>query len=181
MWRNFAKFCVGTFCCTLCYWVNEMILFSQKIYLFEHLLRARTVKVLLGSVNRTSMPVQRDAIQIKMMSSYNPSILRDDISLIKLGVPVSFSSNVKPIQLPSKSQASKTYLSSVLIVSGFGLTTSNKVSSTLQYTDVIGISNSECRSVFGSLVSSAILCTRGFPNRNQGSCQVNELFPSRIM
>ena len=127
------------------------------------------------------MPVQRAAVQINRLRTYNPSTLKDDISLIKLQIPVDYSSNVKPIQLPSKSQTTASYLNVVLVVSGFGLTTSNKVSSTLQYTEVVGISNNECRSVYGSMITSSILCTRGFPNSNQGSCQVKtaERMPNR--
>lgn len=123
-----------------------------------------------GSTNRNSMPIQRSAVQVNRLTTYDPSTLRDDISLIKLNSSVPISSNVRPIQLPLASQASATYLGSILTVSGFGLTTSNEVSTTLQYTRVVGISNGECRSVYGSLITANILCTRGYPRRNQGSC-----------
>jgi secreted trypsin-like serine protease len=131
---------------------------------------ARSARVLFGSINRNAMPVQRNAIQINRLNTYNPSTLRDDIALIKLSEAVSAADNVKPVQLPRLSQASTTYLNDVLTVSGFGLTTANQVSTNLQYTSVIGISNADCRNVFGSLVISSILCTRGYPNVNQGSC-----------
>jgi Trypsin len=120
------------------------------------------------------MPIQRSAVQVNKLSTYNPSTLRDDISLIKLNASVPFSSSVKPIQLPPVSQTSATYLGNILTVAGFGLTTSNQVSTVLQYTRVIGISNGECRSVYGSLITSNILCTRGYPNRSQGSCSGNK-------
>lgn len=117
------------------------------------------------------MPVQRDAVRVNRLSTYNPSTLRDDISLIKMLTAVTFSSNVKSIQLPARSQAYLTHLNSILVVSGFGLTTSNQVSSNLQYTKVIGISEAECRRIYGSIITPSILCTRGYPNSNQGSCQ----------
>lgn len=132
--------------------------------------RAKAARILLGSINRNSMPVQRNAIQVNRLNSYNPTTLQDDISLIKLDTPVPFTASVKAIKLPTRSQASTTYLNSLMIVSGFGLTTANQVSTTLQYASVIGISTAECRSVFGSLVTSSILCTRGYPNMNKGSC-----------
>lgn len=125
----------------------------------------------LGSVNRNSMPIVRPAIQIYRLNTYDPSTLRDDISLLKLASPVLFSSNVHPIKLPTNSQASDLYLSSVLIVSGFGLTTENKTSTILQYTTVVGIANEECKETYGSSIRPSVLCTLGYPNRNQGSCQ----------
>lgn len=128
------------------------------------------VQVLLGSTNRNAMPVKRYGAQIVRLGSYNPSTLRDDISLIKFSQPVSFTANVKAIQLPALSQASATLQNEILTVSGFGLTTSNQVATNLQYTRVIGISNTECRSIYGSMIISSILCTRGYPNTNAGSC-----------
>lgn len=116
------------------------------------------------------MPIKRNAVKYVRLSSYNPTTLRDDISLIKIGQAVAFSAGVKSIQLPSKSEASATLLNNILIVSGFGLTTANQVSTNLQYTNVIGISNDECRRIFGSMITSSILCTRGTPNANAGSC-----------
>lgn len=109
-------------------------------------------------------------MQINQPATYDPQTLKDDISLLKLNSPIEFSSNVRPIQLPSPSSASTTYLGTILVVSGFGLTTSNSVSSNLQYSRVVGISLGECRSIYGSMISSNILCTRGYPNINSGSC-----------
>jgi secreted trypsin-like serine protease len=131
---------------------------------------ARAVRLLLGSVNRNSMPVQRNGVQVHRPSTYNPMTLKDDISLIKVDNPVTTQSNVRPINLPSRTEALKTYTLTVLTVSGFGLTTQDQVSTNLQYTTVIGISNAECRGIYGSMIVPSILCTRGFPNSNQGSC-----------
>lgn len=117
------------------------------------------------------MPVQRNAIQVSRLATYNPTTLKDDISLIKMDSAIPISSLVKPINLPARSQVSESYLNTVLTVSGFGLTNANVVSTDLQYTNVIGISNAECRNVYGSIISPSVLCTRGYPNRNQGSCQ----------
>lgn len=117
------------------------------------------------------MPVRRNAVKFEMLPSYDPVTLRDDISLIKVDKKIPFSSRIAAIQLPAKSQASATYLNSVLIVSGFGLTTANEVSTSLQYTQVIGISNAECRKVYGSSLPKKVLCARGYINRDQASCQ----------
>lgn len=122
------------------------------------------------------MPVQRNAIEVVRLSSYNPNTLKDDISLIKLAKAIDFSDNVQPIPLPPRSQATTTLLNNILTVSGFGLTTSNQVSTTLQYTEVIGISNDECRGVYGSIIIPTMLCTRGYPSTNAGSCSGQKIF-----
>jgi len=116
------------------------------------------------------MPVKRNVVQVNHLQSYDPNTLKDDISLIKMEQAVSFSANIQPIKLPARSQASITYANSILTVSGFGLTTANQVATSLQYTTVRGISNSECQQVYGSMIVSSILCTRGFPSPTQGSC-----------
>lgn len=94
--------------------------------------------------------------------------LKDDLSLIQLESPVPLSDNVKIIKLTNNS---KEYLpGKVLRVSGFGLTTSHQVSSTLQFTDVIAVSISECRASYGNMIPNSVICTRGYPNINSGTC-----------
>lgn len=162
---------MGSQCGTLRDRVSYLDKSEEHLKVTSRLRRAQSAVVLLGSVNRYFMPILRSASEIRRLNSYDPFTLKDDISLIKLNQSVSFSSNVKPIQLPSRSKASDTYWNKVLIVSGFGLTTTNQVSTTLQYSEVAGISNSECRNIYGSMITSSILCTRGYPNSDQGSCQ----------
>lgn len=151
--------------------LGKFVINLQKLrHDFNIQYRATAVDAKFGSINRNSMPIQRSAVQINRLDTYNPSTLKDDISLLKLNSSVPISSSIKPILLPPVSQASATYLGNILTVSGFGLTTSNQVSTILQYTRVVGISNGECRSYFGSLITSNILCTRGYPNPKQSSC-----------
>lgn len=115
------------------------------------------------------MPVKKNGVKIYRPSTYNPRTLRDDLSLIKLESPVTLSDNVKTIGLESAS--SVTDLSGkILRVSGFGLTTSNQLASTLQFTDVIGITTAACRSTYGSMITTKILCTLGNPSVNSGTC-----------
>lgn len=116
------------------------------------------------------MPITRDVSQFVRPSTFNLSTLKDDITLLKLRLPVRFTSNVQAIQLPTRSEANTTYLDTILTVSGFGKTTTSEESQVLLYTDVKGISNNDCESLFGPLVTMKILCTRGYPNITQGSC-----------
>lgn len=118
------------------------------------------------------MTIQRYGAECYLLPSYNRTTFIDDISLIKVDSSIPFSNNVKPIQLPSKAQAADTYLKSVLVVSGFGITTSQQLSTILQYTEVIGISNDDCKKTYGTIFPS-VLCTAGYPKKEQGTCSVS--------
>lgn len=126
--------------------------------------------VLLGSINRYQMTVRRNVTDINRMSSFNPRTLQSDIALLKLNETVEFSDNVKPINLPSLSQASTSYTRTVLVVSGFGLDESHKVTDVLQFTTVIGIRNAECNRYYAGTLPQSVICTRGYPQSNQASC-----------
>ena len=126
--------------------------------------------MLFGSVNKTSMRVVRNVIRIVRPDSFNLTTLKDDISLLQLAIPVRFNSNVQPIQLPAKSEANETYDESILTVSGFGQTENSYSSNILRYVQVKGISNDECKKSYGDIITPYILCTHGYPNEDQGSC-----------
>lgn len=114
------------------------------------------------------MPIQRIALQALRLKTYNPFTLADDISLIKLNSPVVSSINVMPIALPADDDSSLN--GEVLRVSGFGLTELGQISSTLRFTDVKGISLSECQSYYGTMITDKIVCTRGYPSETSGTC-----------
>lgn len=130
----------------------------------------RSAIAYLGSTNAGNMPVSRSIVKAGNPSSYNPITLRDDIALLKMSQAVSFAANIKPIVLPTSSQASTVYTNVVLVASGFGRTASGQVSNTLQFTTVIGISTADCQRSFGSLITSNIICVKGYPRVNQGIC-----------
>lgn len=49
-------------------------------------------------------------------------------------------------------------------------TESSYSSNSLLYVNVIGITNDECKKIYGDIVTEYILCTHGYPNDDQGSC-----------
>lgn len=116
------------------------------------------------------MLIARNAVRAVVPSNYNAAQVRDDISLIQLDVAVAFSATIKPIQLPARSQATTTYANNILTVAGYGLTNANQVAINLQYATVIGLSNNDCRSFWGAIVTPSILCAQGYPNTNSGVC-----------
>lgn len=82
---------------------------------------------------------------------------------------VTFDSNIKAINLPTRTQALQTFSGSILTISGFGLTTSG-IPTNLQFTKVKGITNAECQKVW-NLLSNTILCTQGYPDVKQAACR----------
>jgi hypothetical protein len=99
--------------------------------------------------------------------------LFQDISLIKLPVPIPFSKSVSPIQLPKVSKAREKYVDSQVLVSGFGRTSDNstQVSKTLNFVNMRVIANIECSKIFGSkVVTTNIICARGWDDKSQNAC-----------
>ena len=118
----------------------------------------------MGSTNRGSMPVVRNAILAIWL------VNGGDIALIKLDATLPTRPNAKPIDLLSRSQRLTNYANVVVLSSGFGGMPNGQLASVLQYTNLIRISEQECRSIYGLNINSRIICTRGYPNRNQGTC-----------
>lgn len=106
--------------------------------------------------------------------SYNPNNLNNDIALIRLPITLSWTTVIQPVQLPSYSQASKTFLNEKATVSGFGKTSdsSGGISQSLNYVYERVIGNSECSALYGTdIVKKFTLCARGWDTNSQGTCQ----------
>lgn len=107
-------------------------------------------------------------------SGYNPTNLNNDISLIELPVRLQWTTTVAPIQLPSYSDVSTTFMNRQATVSGFGKTrdANTQVSDRLMYVNVRVIGNSECSALYGTdIVRAFTLCSRGWDSNKQGTCQ----------
>jgi chymotrypsin len=108
--------------------------------------------------------------EIKVHEDYDGEKIINDVGLIKLPEAVTLNDVIKPVTLPSKADASNTFIGETARVSGWGLTNGydDEISDVLNYVDVKVISNQECEEDFGSLLSS-ILCTSG--DEYTGSCR----------
>lgn len=98
--------------------------------------------------------------------NYNPARTENDVAVINLPTSISWRDDVRPILLPSASQAANTFEGADCHLSGwgrFGITTvSLGISDLLQHVELVAISNRECSRTFGSYIRSTNLCTRGF-------------------
>ncbi|XP_065348586.1 transmembrane protease serine 9-like [Cloeon dipterum] len=121
--------------------------------------------VSLGTIGRTIL--SPGAVQTTTTTSfrhpqYRSSTLNNDVCLIKLNNPVTFTDTLSPVALPSTADASNTFVGTLATVSGFGKTADNEgVSENLKYTQVTVIPYQECASYYGtSVVVSSTICTR---------------------
>ncbi|XP_074648445.1 chymotrypsin-1-like [Tubulanus polymorphus] len=119
----------------------------------------RDYSVAVGSIYRqvpTSQVYQVSKYIIH--SSYRSVALGNDIAIVKLTKPITFSSYAKAIRLPSSSNDAPA-VGSACHVSGWG---SNGVSSpnTLQYTSILVASNTKCNEIYRKYLRSNIYSTQ---------------------
>ncbi|XP_051859552.1 collagenase-like [Drosophila albomicans] len=119
------------------------------------------VAVFLGSVNSSSAPVLRivskkDIIEFK---DFNDSIPSADISLLRIK-HVEYNKNIQPVKLPKIQSHYQTYAGSEAIITGWGDTfnASNPKPKILQYGKVEIINNTDCRALYGEVISSGLIC-----------------------
>lgn len=101
-----------------------------------------------------------------------------DIAVIKLPLPITFSRSVQPIELPRTSEADTSFLNSQAVVSGFGRTSdsSNQVSQNLNFVHMRISASSECAGIFGTkVVTNNVICARGSDNKQQNACLGGEM------
>ncbi|XP_059473973.1 chymotrypsin BI-like [Neocloeon triangulifer] len=93
---------------------------------------------------------------------YDHIFLVNDIALIKLPYPVTFTASISPVKLPSMADATRDLTGLLLTVSGFGRTADGSASSTdLKFTRLTAVSNAVCASYYGNkTVVSSIICTK---------------------
>lgn len=101
---------------------------------------------------------------------YNTSGYQNDVSVIRLPVPVQLNYAIQAVRLPSFEHKDDTFLNVAAFVSGWGRTSDSSLdgTDTLHYATLSVISNTACRALYPTLQDNNI-CTRG-ANRS-GTCQ----------
>ncbi|XP_063899435.1 collagenase-like [Helicoverpa armigera] len=129
--------------------------------------KASSILVVLGSLKLFSGGTRQYA-SVTVHPEYNPKNLRNDIAMLKISY-VSFSYYIKPIPLPYR--MNDTFVDRKAEAIGFGKTSDKSPivnAQGLRDVYVKVISNEECSSSFGSLVTSDVMCTSGAGGR--GPC-----------
>ncbi|KAH8364002.1 hypothetical protein KR084_001405 [Drosophila pseudotakahashii] len=93
---------------------------------------------------------------------YDASNISDDISLIKLPVPIEFNDYIQPAKLPVKSDSYSTYEDETALASGWGKISDSAtgVTDLLQFIEVPIMSNTACNRWFFGLVLDTNICIK---------------------
>jgi secreted trypsin-like serine protease len=126
--------------------------------------------ITLGSVTLKGDDLNRLTLSTSeyfLHPDYNPDTLENDLGLIKLRMPITFTDYIRPIaplamhELPAKPN---------LRVIGWGESSieNPSYSNELQVAEVVSINNDECRITYGNQIKSKMVCTVG--QYNEGPC-----------
>lgn len=132
-----------------------------------------SVIVVFGTINLDDTSINMTSTQLYIHPEYNASNLNNDVSLIQLPNPVTFTTNIQPIALVSSSQANSDFVGTTAIIAGFGLTDDEYTdySDALLWAQVQIINNSNCVQVFGDeSVQDTNLCAEGDAGTNMSIC-----------
>ncbi|XP_014100177.2 brachyurin [Bactrocera oleae] len=126
------------------------------------------VDVYLGAWDRTDATEKNQQIifvskkNVIVHENWDRSAIINDISLIKLPVPIEFNDYIQPIALPKKSASYDTYVNQPVIASGWGKITDSAtaVTNILRWIEVPVLSNTVCNRWFVGSVKSTNICIR---------------------
>lgn len=79
-----------------------------------------------GSILFSQPLVTLHSTQVLSHPQFNANFNTNDIAIIRLPQPVSFSTNIRAINLPTQSQAADTFEDREVYIPGFGVTTPSK-------------------------------------------------------
>jgi hypothetical protein len=107
-------------------------------------------------------------VEIKQHKSYNSQNFDNDISLLKLERPLTFSDTIMPVCLPFN-YATTSWDGQMIMAGGWGtLTQGGKQPTILQQVELPFMSTVECRKYYGSSISDNMICTY---KPGQDTCQ----------
>jgi len=133
------------------------------------LIAASTLQINAGS---TMSQQQFHFIQVASFvnhPSYNPLTLNNDINVMTLATPLTFSAVAAPIGLPDQDASVAT--GAMALVAGWGaLNEGGAASPGLQYVAVPIVSNADCNIAYSGGITAGMLCA-GFPEGGRDACQ----------
>ncbi|XP_050677515.1 collagenase-like [Leptidea sinapis] len=131
---------------------------------FDGVNRAWRFTVVLGSVTLFAGGVRVQSTDVVMHSSWTPSLVRNDIAMIRLPVQLAFTNNIQPIALPTGSEVNEAFTGVTAVASGFGMLGNNININNNQFLSHVSlqvISNNVCWLSFPLIVQSSNICTSG--------------------
>uniref|UniRef100_A0A0P5IAZ4 Chymotrypsin proteinase 6E n=1 Tax=Daphnia magna TaxID=35525 RepID=A0A0P5IAZ4_9CRUS len=133
---------------------------------------ARQLSLLLGAHDRTVAEASQLTIETTEYGTYpnwNPATLANNIALIRLPTPVTFTPEIAPLCIAPSTEPD--HVGDTLLVSGWGKTADGafqSISPILMKVTAPGITTAECAASYGDIITDNILCidTTG----GHGSC-----------
>jgi len=162
---TYAQFCGGSL-------LNANYIVSAAHCFYDTGVTAAMTMVSLGdddlsTVSETSS-VSRSISTITLHPSYNSKTQNNDISILRMSTPVTFTDNIRPICLPPKTFNPQGKTGTV---AGWGTTSENGASSTkLLEVSLPVIPQSTCTAEYGSGITSNMFCA-GYAEGKKDSCQ----------
>ncbi|XP_030567789.1 brachyurin-like [Drosophila novamexicana] len=151
-------------------WCGGTLISNRYVVTAAHCTDSLTtgVDVYLGAWDRTNAKEEGQQIifvetkYVTVHENWDATTLSNDISVIKLPVPIEFNENIQPAKLPAKSNTYNTYAGEQAIASGWGKISDSAtaVHDILQYITVPIMSNSGCSPWYVGAVSSTNICIK---------------------
>ncbi|KAI9558942.1 chymotrypsin-like protein [Daphnia sinensis] len=118
-------------------------------------------EVILGAHNKNIVEptqVRIMATEYTMHPRWNSARLQNDVALIRLPTPVSFTAEIAPICLVPNTE--EDHVGDMLLASGWGLDSDTATTTTanLRKVQAPGISVADCQAVYGNSVQDSVLC-----------------------
>ncbi|XP_063913562.1 brachyurin-like [Zophobas morio] len=131
---------------------------------------ATLFQIFLGSIHLTGGETEQIEVATSsyvLHPEYDPQTLQNDIGLIKLRLPITFTDYIQPIERLPVSEVPDYVSASVF---GWGQISDEDagLSNALQWVRVVTVTNAECSLTYGSQITDTMVCVEG--NYNEGTC-----------
>lgn len=132
----------------------------------QHTLRFGSIQRVTGGIAQTSFHRVNHA-------AFNPVNLNNDVSVLSIPTPLTFTVAIQAIRLPTQGQVGTTWAGVQATLSGWGGGGPGiGVQALLRWVHMRPIPNAQCQAIYGAAtVVDHVICSLGYTNpENQGGC-----------